>query len=249
MFKIEIDNHKFKDVVSFVVSTEKERNTIGRLSEKILHSTLKYYFSNEEYHEIKVNSYYADIKIDNNIYEIQNGNFNKLREKLDYYLNNDLDVTIIYPIINKKTIYYLDENGELSNGRVSNKKGSFYKVFPEIYKIKNYLNDKKLHFIFVLINADEYKMLSGYDKRSKKITYRLEMVPKTIEDMMVINDISDYKFFTKDFEEKTFKTKDYQKKFKTNVKEATLALNILSYLEVVKRVGKEGKAYLYQNIK
>lgn len=249
MHQIDIDNKRFKEIVSFVVSKEKERNIIGKLSEKILHSTLKYYFAEEMYHEIKVNSYYADIKMDNEIYEIQNGNFNKLREKLNYYINEKLDVTIIYPIICKKTIYYLDEYGELSTGRVSSKKGSFFKAFPELYKIKNYLNNNNLHFMFVLINADEYKMLAGYDKRNRKITNRIEMVPKTIENILVINDVNDYKYFTKDFEDKTFKTKDYQQKYKTNVKEASLALNILCYLDVIKRVGKEHNAYLYQNIK
>lgn len=248
MFKVEIDNQRFKDIVSFVVSKEKERNTIGRLSEKILHSSLKYYFAEEKFHEIKVDSYYADIKIGDNIYEIQNGNFNKLREKLDYYLKNNLDVTIIYPVIGKKIIYYLSENNELSDGRVSSKKGSFYKIFSEAYKIKNFLNNKKLHFIFVLINSDEYKMLNGYDRRNRKITNRIEMVPKTIEDILVIKDFEDYKYFTKEFENNLFKTKDYQKKYKTNIKEASLALNILCYLNVIKRVGKEGKAYLYQNI-
>ena len=57
----------------------------------------------------------------------------------------------------------------------------------------------------------------------------------------------DDSFFSSDFGKDLFKTKDYQKKFKTNVKEATLALNILYFLGVIDRVGKEGKAYLYQN--
>ena len=59
-------------------------NQIGTLSEKSIHSTIKKYIeSNEHFHEVKVGNYIADIKIDNNIFEIQTQNFKNLLNTLE----------------------------------------------------------------------------------------------------------------------------------------------------------------------
>lgn len=244
-----IDNDYFKNIVKKVASKVDNRHKIGLLSEKILHSTIKYYLADEEFHEQKIGGYYADILKNDKIYEIQTANFNKLREKLEYFLNEcKYDVTIVYPIPYKKTIYWISEdNKEMSSGRLSNRKGNFMNVFPELYKIKQYLKNDRLHFMFMLINIDEYKYLNGWDKTRKKGSSRIERIPTELVDILNINCLEDYSYYTKCFSDNSFTTKDYKKANKSSVKEANVALNILLYLGVVDRIGKQGRLYLYKN--
>jgi len=242
-----IDNENLKRVLKKAVSKEEEKNKIGLLSEKTLHSTLKYYFADEKYHEKKIGNYYVDILIDNKIYEVQTANFNKLREKLNFLLR-DYDITIIYPVIHKKIIFWVEEStNEITNGRLSNKKGNYINIFPELYKIKQYLNNNNLHLKLVLINVDEYKSLNGWDKTKKKGSSRIERVPTEIVDILDIKSIKDYSFFTSSFNDNLFTSKDFKSLNKCSTKEANLALNILLFLGIVERVGKQKRLFLYKN--
>ena len=65
-----------------------DKKIIGELQEKSLHSFLKYYYEvDEAFHEIKVGSFYADIKKGDKISEIQTRSLDKLRGKRDPSLN------------------------------------------------------------------------------------------------------------------------------------------------------------------
>ncbi len=244
-----IDNERFKSIVKKIVCDKKEKNKIGLISEKLIHSSIKYYLENEENHEQKIGKFYVDILKDGHIYEIQTANFNKLREKLDYFFSLEYDVTIVYPFSHKKIIYWLDpETMELSKGRYSNRKGNFMNIFPELYKIKQYLKNDKLHFKFILINMDEYRFLNGRDKTRKIGSSRIERIPSEIVDILDIKVLNDFCYFTKCFSDSHFTTKDYKKINKSTIKEAALALNILSYLGIIERIGRIGRLYLYKNI-
>ena len=86
-----------------------EKDKIGLLKEHTLHRVLKFYFSlDESNHEIKIGRMYADVVLDNHIYEIQTKSFNTMRNKLDNFLK-DYQVTIVYPIALNKTIYLTNE--------------------------------------------------------------------------------------------------------------------------------------------
>ena len=60
---------------------------IGTLGEKVLHAIIKsYYEPDEEFQEVSVNSFVADIKRGDEIVEIQTTSFNLLNKKLEKYL-------------------------------------------------------------------------------------------------------------------------------------------------------------------
>ena len=85
-------NYTLDEAYLKATAFEATEQIIGIQQEKILHRTLKYYLcNNDAYHEIKIKKsekgiLYADICIDNNIYEIQTKSFNAMRKKLDVFL-------------------------------------------------------------------------------------------------------------------------------------------------------------------
>ena len=76
------------------------QNGIGTLREKTIHSVLKYYYAPDSvYHEIKIGSYVADICVDGEIFEVQTRNFNKMRDKLDFFSRNMMSPSSIQSLI------------------------------------------------------------------------------------------------------------------------------------------------------
>ena len=80
---------------------------IGTLSEKTLHSVLKYYIEPcDDFHEVAYCSFVADIMRDGCITEIQTRAFDRLRKKLAAFLPN-CPVTVVFPIAENRLRFVL----------------------------------------------------------------------------------------------------------------------------------------------
>ena len=89
-----VNIQNFEKAKEKIIGVNRERKTIGVLSEKTVHAVLKnYYEPDEDHQEIPVEGMVADIYRDGNIIEIQTAHFDKLREKLARFLPY-YDVTI-----------------------------------------------------------------------------------------------------------------------------------------------------------
>lgn len=242
-----MDQNQFAMCCDRVLSTEVIREGIGTLSEKTLHAVLKNYFEpDQSYHEIKVGKLYADICNEHGIIEVQTRQFNKLRGKLDVFLK-DYQVTVVYPVPCEKMLYWVDEvTGEVSKGRKSPKKGNVYSIFPELYKIKTVLNHKNIRFCITLVNIEEYRFLNGWSRDRKKGSSCNDRIPTALVDEIYINSKEDYKRFIPEGLQEQFDSKEFAKVAKISVTLAQVVLNILTEVEAVERIGKRGRAILYQ---
>ena len=171
----------------------------GEDMEKTVHAVLKHYYSpDENTHEVAVGNYVADIFDGKSIWEIQNGNFYKIRAKLDAFLAQ-YPVTIIFPIPHHKWLIWIDEEtGELSPKRKSPLTGNAYRAFPELYRIKSYLANERLRFIFPLVDMEEYRLLNGWSKDRKKGSHRYDRIPIGLFDEVRIETRADYLQFLPD---------------------------------------------------
>lgn len=239
-----MDEIRFKKIIDEYQKTQS--NKIGTLSERTLHAVLKKYLcENEEYHEVKVGSFYADICHDGKIIEIQTRAFNKLRPKLDYFLK-DHKVTICYPITHYKFLSWINlETGEVSEKRKSPKVGKFCDAFYELYKIKMYLDNPNLSIHLMLIDCDEYRNLNGWSKDKKKGSDREERIPSKLVSELVINSIDDYRYFLQGVSDK-FTNEELRKSLKINIRYATLATNIFQHIGLLTVDGKTGKKNIYK---
>lgn len=228
---------------------ETDKNNIGRLREKALHSILKYYYcSDSSYHEVKVGRYVADIKFKDDITEIQTGNFYSMKKKLDYYLSQpQIAVNIVFPVANTKWVSWIDtQTGEVSSKRKSPKKGSIYQILPELYSLKDYIFRDGITFSVCLIDLDEYKYLDGWSHDKKRGCTKFERVPIALIDDVQFESIDDYYKFIPHSLGSEFTLKEFQKATKLSPKKAGLALAVLRHIKVVTQVGKKGRSFLYQ---
>ncbi|MBR4949435.1 MAG: hypothetical protein IKZ25_01535 [Clostridia bacterium] len=237
---------KFLRAFSQWEQDEREKDVIGRLMEKPLHAILKNYISPDiNNQEIKIGSFFADAVVDGEIFEIQTGNFNVIRKKLEYFLKEN-KVTIIYPVSKTNRICWIDpETAEVKKGRISPQKGNAFFIFPQLYKIKPFLKNPNLSFRVILLDTEEYRLLDGYSEDRKKGGKKLKKLPINIIEEIPLENLAQYLSLLKDIDG-VFTTADFKKKFKLSQKIAQCSINILYYLGVIIRIGKKGNAFLYQ---
>lgn len=132
-----LDREAFEQAKLKVLLKQNDPHGFGTLQEKTVHAVMKlYYEPNEDFHEVPVEGYIADIYAEGHIIEIQNGNFNRLRSKLAVFLPL-YQVTVVLPIPHYKWVIWMEEEtGELSKKHKSPVTGNVYHAFPELYKIK-----------------------------------------------------------------------------------------------------------------
>lgn len=251
----EVERTRFRAACAEIVEGARAENnrdarSIGTLSEKTLHAVLKRYFELDGgICEIKFGRYVADVVLgERGIFEIQTRAFNVLRNKLEAFLGI-ADVTVVYPIPRLKWLCWVDnETGETTAKRKSPRTGSVYDAFGELYKIKMYLDHPKLHLCFVLLECTEYRFLNGWSKDKKKGSSRCERIPNELIGEFYIREIGDYKQLVPQGLPARFTAKDYAKSVGRNHRLGQTALNVLAHVGAVRRVGKQGRSFLYEAI-
>lgn len=228
--------------IYFLEYNEKEAS-IGEYQEKAIHSILKHYFEDDlSKQEQKCKKYIADIINEYGIIEIQTRSFDKMRAKLNAFLS-DNDVTIVYPIIANKTIVWLNSDNEKDLNRKSPMHYDIFHAFKELYKIKMFLDNPRLHFCFCYMNVVELKNLDGFGEDKKKYASSYDRIPIDIERIEQIESYKDFAYLFEGMDK--FTVKDISKKYHSRIKDVGICFTCLSYLGLIKKVGQEGRAYVY----
>ena len=188
-----LDREAFEQAKLKVLLKQNDPHGFGTLQEKTVHAVMKlYYEPNEDFHEVPVEGYIADIYAEGHIIEIQNGNFNRLRSKLAVFLPL-YQVTVVLPIPHYKWVIWMEEEtGELSKKHKSPVTGNVYHAFPELYKIKQYLGHPNLSFAFPLLDIDEYRLLNGWSKNRKRGSSRYDRMPLNLFDEVKVERTEDF---------------------------------------------------------
>ena len=224
---------------------------IGTQSERLIHSTIKYYLEpDDSCHEVRVGDYIADIfqKTDGHIYEIQTRGFDRLRDKLSSFLKN-YRVTVVHPVVREKYLCWVDpDTGEIAKRRRSPRRGSPIDILPEIYRLPNLQTHPNLRFMAFLLDVEEYRLLDGWSRDKKKGSHRMERLPLAIQEPVMIGDKADYIALLPALPE-PFTRKALAASFKLSPRNTAFAVRVLERAECIEQIGKQGREYVYRVIK
>jgi len=240
------DKERFSEACHALCGEVPSRKKIGVLSEKTLHSVIKRFIEpNEAQHEVKVGDYYADIKNDDGIFEVQTRSLNRLRAKLTYYLETET-VTIVYPIPAVKRLIWIDaQTGELTSPRKSPKRGSYFDAFPELYKLDMFIANDTLRVLLLLIDMDEYRYLNGWSADGKKGSTRHERYPIALADSLLLATKEDYEGLLPSDLCSPFTSKEFALAARIRTRIAQTVLTVLVKRGSVQCVGKRERLNLY----
>lgn len=242
-----LDRDAFEQAKLKVLLKQNDPHGFGTLKEKTVHAVMKlYYEPDEDYHEVPIEGYIADIYTGERIIEIQNGNFNKLRPKLAAFLPL-YPVTVVLPIPHFKWLIWMDEeSGELSKKHKSPVTGNVFHAFPELYRIKQYLGHPNLSFAFPLIDLDEYRLLNGWSRNKKRGSSRYDRMPLALSDEVWIERTEDFMQLVPYELADTFTVKEFAQAAGIHRELAGSALPLLTHMHILERAGKRGREYLYE---
>ena len=240
------DKERFSEACRAFFAEVPSRKKIGVLSEKTLHSVIKRFIEpNEALQEVKVGGYYADIKNDDGIFEVQTRSFNKLRAKLMSYLETER-VTIVYPIPATKRLIWIDaQSGELTAPRKSPKRGSYFDAISELYKLDMLIANDTLRVLLLLIDMDEYRYLNGWSADGKKGSTRHERYPIALFDSLLLATKEDYEGLLPSDLCSPFTSKEFASAARIRTRIAQTVLTVLLKRGAVQCVGKSGRLNLY----
>lgn len=242
-----MDRQAFLNACSRIVGNKRDKKGIGTLSEKTMHAVLKeYYQPFSDSQEVKVGNFVADIISESGIIEIQTRAFHRLTKKLDCFLEF-CTVTVVTALPAVKYLSWLDtETGECTNRRKSPYKATIYDAVHELYSIKYTLDNPRMHLRLLLLEVEDIRYLNGWSKNKKRGSSRCDRIPIDIIDEVEFNCIDDYRKFLPQNLPEEFTSKDFSKCAKIHRNTAQTTLNILTYLGIVKRIGKSGNSIIYK---
>ena len=240
------DKERFSEACCALCGAVPSRKKIGVLSEKTLHSVIKRFIEpNEALQEVKVGGYFADIKNDDGIFEVQTRSLNRLRAKLTSYLEIET-VTIVYPIPAVKRLTWIDaQTGELTSPRKSPKRGSYFDAFPELYKLDMLIANESLRVLLLMVDMDEYRYLNGWSADGKKGSTRHERYPIALADSLLLATKEDYEGLLPSDLCSPFTSKDFASAARIRTRIAQTVLTVLSKRGAVQCIGKSGRLNLY----
>ncbi|MBE6608607.1 MAG: hypothetical protein E7633_08635 [Ruminococcaceae bacterium] len=218
---------------------------IGRLSERRLHSVLKFYYeSDQNLHEIKVGRFFADIVTGKQIIEIQTGDLGRLGKKLNVFLK-DHNVTVVHPMAKNSVITRIDpETGEAISRRKSPVHADIYSAVPQLYRIRPYLSSPNLAIRLVFLSMEEYRTPNCSKRGSHKGSVRLERFPEELHYEIDLSVPEDYRIFLPKELPEAFTSADLKKL--TGCRNSSVLLSVLNTVGTVERIGKRGNAYIYK---
>ncbi|MBQ9760281.1 MAG: hypothetical protein IJW16_02910 [Clostridia bacterium] len=208
---------------------------IGTLAEKRLHVIIKRYLcENEDFHEVGVPNtrYVSDVRIENEIFEVQTGAFYPMQKKILHYLaHTDCTITVVHPIAVKKWVSWMDpKTGELTDRKRSPQRGRPEDLLAELYGLLPALGNPRLRFRILLIEAEDFRLLSGRKKNRKLGAKKYERIPLALLDDLTLSRPCDFVFMIPEALPDHFTVKQFSDLAKIRGRDAYSAVRALCAL-------------------
>ena len=149
----------------------------GTLQEKRLHAVIKKYLcENTDYHEVGIRDtrFLADVRVGDEIYEVQTGGFAPLKPKLQYLLEHtSCTVTVGHPIVAARSLCWIDpRDGSVSPARRVGNIGRPVALLAELYPLLSLLPNERLRFRLLSLSVCDYRL-----RDPKRRVPRFERIP------------------------------------------------------------------------
>jgi len=221
-------------------------SNIGILNEKPLHASLKEWVAQPgDKFEVKVDGFFIDIVQGDLLIEIQTGSFASIKAKLKKLLRSHR-VRLIYPIAHEKWIVKLPKNdNDKRTRRKSPKRGRVEELFYEMVSFPQLLAHPNFSLEVIMTKEEEIREYKKNKNWRRKGWGTVERRLLDVVNQISFEEPSDWLSLLPDGIEE-FTTKDLAEKLRISKALAQKMAYCLRNADVVKLVGKEGRANLYK---
>jgi hypothetical protein len=220
------------------------RFPIGTLSESSLHRELKFQYAGPAGEtEVEVSGFVADGKnAEGEYFEIQYGSFGPIMKKALVLQGR---MRVVHPIIITKYIEAFTIRGRFLYRKKSSRKGTPWDLFNVLIYAPDLPLIPGIVIELALVEAAEERVRDGKGSwRRKGASIRDRRILKQL-DRIKLEKPSDYYRFVPFEEKEKFTSALLAQEAGISVSLARKALYVLAKLGIVKKNGREGKAYIY----
>ena len=222
---------------------------IGTLSERTLHSTLKFWLQPQvAQHEVTVGSSVADLFDGETVTEVQTMGLYPLRKKLQTLLTA-YPVTVVLPQPHRKWVCWIDPaTGEQSEWRRSPKTGKPWDVLPELFWIAERWKTPAAHPLTVrvlLMDMEEYRLQDGWGRDGKRGSHRADRCPLQVAEEIWLRGFADVRALCPPLPPQ-FGTPELARALGMRGRTLWRATRFLEESGVIVRVGKQGRSIVYE---
>ena len=224
---------------------------IGTLGEKRMHAIIKRYLCEDHsHHEVGVldTGYVSDVRIGNDIYEVQTGAFYPMKKKIAHYIENtNCTVTVVHPISVERFVTWVDaKTGETTPRKKSPKRERAIHLLPELYCLLSYLGNERLRFRLLMIEEEDFRTLSGRKDNRKRGARLYERMPLSLLGELEFSAPADFAVFLPDDLPSPFTVKDFSQKTGVCGRDAYSAVHVLEKLGLITKTELIGRAMAFE---
>ena len=221
-------------------------NQIGTLKEKTLHAELKSWFKIPgDKIEAPINGYIIDIVRGELLIEIQTQNFSAIRKKLENLLKH-YRVRIIYPIIQKKWIVYLDKTGApITKRRLSPKHNSYENIFDELVWIPHLILNSNLSIDAIIVHVEETRFNDGKGSWRRKGWSIIDRKLVNILEQRRFCESDDFLTLIPKNLRMPFTNFELSNALQKSIRLARKMTYCFRKMGILKVIGKKGRAFMY----
>ena len=221
-------------------------NGFGTLAEKRLHAVIKKYLCEDEAcHEVGVagTRFVSDIRIGNDVIEVQTGSFFPMKKKIAHYLEKtDLTVTVVHPIAVTRWMSWVDPETTEISPRKKVRGEAPSELLPELYYLSEHLGNPRLHFRLLLLEVQDFRVLNGWSKDRKKGSCRYERMPLALVGEQSFGTPLDFSVFLPEALPDHFTVKDFSTHSKLRGRKSYSAVRALASLGLIEQAEPIGRS-------
>ena len=224
---------------------------IGTLGEKRMHAIIKRYICEDHiYHEVGVldTGYVSDVRIGNDIYEVQTGAFYPMKKKIAHYIENtDCTVTVVHPISVTRWVTWVDaKTGEITPRKKSPKRERAIHLLPELYCLLPYLGNERLRFRLLMVEEEDFRTLSGRKDNRKRGARLYERMPLALLGEIEFCSPNDFSVFLPTDLPSPFTVKDFSQRTGLRGRDAYSAVHVFEKLGLITKTEPIGRAMAFE---
>ncbi len=224
---------------------------IGTLGEKRMHAIIKCYLCEDHAcHEVGVldTGYVSDVRIGNDVYEVQTGAFYPMKKKIAHYIENtDCTVTVVHPISVRRFVTWVDaKTGETTPRKRSPKCERAIHLLPELYCLLPYLGNERLRFRLLMIEEEDFRTLSNRRDSRKRGARLYERMPLSLLGELEFSSPTDIAVFLPTDLPSSFTVKDFSQKTGLHGRDAYSAVHVLEKLGLINKTEPVGRAMAFE---
>lgn len=214
--------------------------------ESSLHEAVKNWYSHHgDLLEQWVDGYVVDIVRDELLIEIQTSNFSAIKDKIISLIAKH-HLRLVLPIAKLKWIIKLGSNDrEILSKRKSPKKGRIEEVFDELVYLPKLIKDSNFSLDVLLIYSEEVLIDDGLGSWRRKKWSVLDRNLLKVVDNVMFNSPMDFLELLPENLSIPFTVVELSKELRLRGSLAQRMAYCLRKMDVIKLVGKRGKAFLY----